>query len=184
MIDVFNALSDLISTKVRKAIRPHRIRQSLKVAVLGPNLGRDDLGSQKRRQIFCALKNDGHTPFFPENQVDSDSPFESILTQECILLSDTRVDLVIILYTETSFGVSQEIARFEGHPEIKVKTGILFPRRFYEEEGVPSDTVQNYLVNHPYTDSQLEKCQVVGWCRRWAFNRQTGMWPTLTPHKF
>lgn len=184
MIDVFNALSDLISAKVGQALHFTQTGHSLRIAVLGPNLASDEFGTRKRRQIFCALKDDGHDPFFPEDEVDSSVPFESILTQECSLLRETDVDLVVILYTETSHGVSQEIARFEAYPEIKAKTAILFPLRFYEGEGLATNTTRNYLVNQPYADSQLEKCMVVGWCRKWAYDRQSGMWPEMRSHRF
>ena len=177
MIDLFSTISDHISTKVRQVVRPGLVKQSLRIAVLGPNLDRDDLGSRKRCQILDALKNDGHDPFFPEHEVDADNPFESVLSQESTILSQTTVDLVIVIHTATSMGVLQEIARFEGYPEIKAKTAILFPLKFYNEPGVPSDTVRNYLVNQPYTDYQLEECQVVRSCRMWASARKNGMWP-------
>ena len=184
MIDVFNSLSDFIAAKVDQALHPKGTDYTLRVAVLGPSLARDDLGTRKRRQIFGALKDDGHAPFFPEDEVDGSMPFESILTQECSLLRESEVDLVVILYTETSHGVSQEIARFEAYPEIKAKTAILFPLRLYEGEGVTTNTTRSYLVNQPYSDSQFGNCTVVGWCRKWASDRQSGMWPDMWSHRF
>ena len=184
MIDVFNSLSDLIAAKVGRALHPNQAGYSLRVAVLGPNLSRDDFGTRKRRQIFGALKNDGHDPFFPEEEVDGNIPFESILTQECSLLSEPDVDLIVILYTEMSHGVSQEIARFEAYPEIKAKTAILFPLNLYEGEGVTTNTTRSYLVNQPYTEMQFEDCMVVGWCRKWAHDRQSGMWQDMWSHRF
>ena len=183
MINLFGTISNRISTKVRQTIRPDLVERSLRVAVLGPSLNRDDLGSQKRRQIRDALKNDGHDPFFPEHEVDADDPFESILSQERTILSQTTVDLVIVIHTATSMGVLQEIARFEGYPEIKAKTAILFPLDFYNELGVPSNTVRNYLVNQPYTDYQLEECLVVRSCRMWASARKNDMWPKRSSYR-
>ena len=183
MIDLINSLSNSVATKFRQPIRPRLDDRALKIAVLGPGLGGDNFGSRKRRQILESLREDGHAPFFPEDFVDSGSPFESVLTQECELLSDSNVDLVIILHTENSMGVLMEIARFEEFPEIKAKTALLFPMRFYYDEGLPANTAQSYLVVHPYSEEQYETCRVVGTCRSWASSYKSRLWPAMQPHR-
>ena len=177
MIDLINSISNSVAAKFRKSIKPNLDERPLKIAVLGPGLDGNNFGSRKRHQILKSLREDGHDPFFPEDCVDSAIPFESVLTQECALLSEPDVDLVIILHTENSMGVLMEIGRFEEFPEIKAKTAILFPRRFYYDEGVPSNTVRNFLVVHPYTEEQYETCRVVGTCRFWASSYRSRLWP-------
>ena len=183
MIDLINSLSNSVASKFRQTIRPRLVDRALKIAVLGPGLGGNNFGLRKRRQILESLREDGHAPFFPEDCVDSDSPFESVLAQECELLSKPDVDMVIILHTENSMGVLMEIARFEEFPEIKAKTAILFPMRFYYDEGVPSNTVRSFMIVHPYTEEQYETCRVVGTCRSWASSYKSRLWPAMQSHK-
>ena len=184
MINLFDSFSSRISAKIRQSVRPHLRSRALKIAVLGPGLSRNNLGSQKRRKILKVLMDDGHAPFFPERHVDEDNPFTSILTQECELLNKPNVDLVIILHTTDSVGVAMEIARFEEHPRIIAKTAILYPLSLYGDRSLSANTVNRYLVVHPYTHDQLEECRVVGNCRAWASRRRSRIWPDSQSHRF
>ena len=159
MINLFNSFSSRISAKVRQSVRTYMDGRPLSIAVLGPGLSGNNLGSQKRRQILKALIDDGHVPFFPECHVDKDHPFTPILVQERELLSESSVDLVIILHTAETIGVAMEFGKFVDDPRIVAKTAILYPWRFYNDESVAADTVNRYLVVHPYTDVQLDECR-------------------------
>ena len=98
------------------------------------------------------------------------------------MLSSTDVDLVIILYTLTSFGAGWEIANFEGVPEIKAKTAVLFPIEHYTpDSSLTANTVRAFQAKMPYTNYHFEVCQLVEECRKWARDRQTGMWPGIAP---
>ena len=106
---------------------------------MGPGLkDPDDLGARKRWQIRNALENDGHSPFFPEEYVNSDPPFISLLEQELLILSGSEVDLVIFLHTSTSIGVATELGYFISDPEIKAKSAVLFPIQFLQAGRKPS----------------------------------------------
>ena len=121
----------------RKTIADSALAIPLRIAVLGPSLdGEGNSGSQKRRQIARALKEDGHDTFFPEDHVRRENP-ALLVVQEHQLLSDDSVDLVIILHTEDSSGVLVEIGNFAGTPEITNKTGVLFPFQHYKPEAEP-----------------------------------------------
>ena len=101
------------------------------------------------------------------------------------MLSSTDVDLVIILYTLTSFGAGWEIANFEGVPEIKSKTAVLFPIELYTpDSSLTANTVRAFQAKMPYTNNHFEVCQLVEECRKWARDRQTGMWPGIAPFQF
>ena len=178
------AYSDLISAKAKQAHQASRHRSRLGIAVLGPGLSDDrGTGAQKRLQIRDALKNDGHNPFFPEDLVVNDPLHESVLEQERDILSQPTVDLVIILYTSDSPGALMEIANFVSVPEIKAKTAILFPIEYYNpDDGLPGNTVREYIVRTTYTDAHFQACQLVSECRKWARDRATESWPSVIPH--
>ena len=110
---MLNLHSDLANYKSAKAADT-LADVSLSIAVLGPSLddGEANRGGRKREQIRDALQQDGHRPFFPEDRVAADPSGPSLLEQERLLLGDANVDLIIILYTATSYGVLQEIANF------------------------------------------------------------------------
>ena len=158
----------------------------LRIAVMGPGLNDpDDPGARKRRQIRTALEHDGHSPFFPEEYVDSDPPFISLLEQELLILSGSDVDLVIFLHTSTSFGVATELGFFVRYPEIKAKSAVLFPIQFYTpDESLVANTARAYFVKMPYSGDHLDTCQLVSECRKWANDRATGNWQVTTPHQF
>ncbi len=161
--------------------------ESLRIAVLGPSLADErDPGAQKRMQIYDSLKGDGHAPFFPEDEIsNAPNPFYPWIIQESQMLSDDDVDLVIILHTESSAGALGEIFSFVHFDEIRLKTAILFPEWHYRpEEGLPANTVQAYFTRFLYTKEQLETCRLVSECRRWAYDRQNGIWPILPYQRF
>ena len=174
-----------IIRKVRDLLSRHRAVNNLRVAVLGPGLQNpDDPGSKKRRQIFQALKDDGHDPFYPEEIVD-DSPTTFILGEERRALIDPNIHLVLILHTSTH-GVSQELSSFSHVREIVAKTAVLFPLEHYypEDGGVPPNTACEFPVRFPYTEEQFVSCRLVSECQKWAEQRLTYRWPGLTPHRF
>ena len=152
--------------------------RSLQIAVLGPN--RDDLrsvGTRKRYQIRDALEDLGHRPFFPEDQVKGSLDW---IGQERDLLRRDDVDLVIILHTADSFGALGEIANFVSVPEIMMKTGVFFPKRYYTpDKSLSANIVQSYSVKKPYTDEHMETCQLVSDCEKWARDMVNGHWPGL-----
>ena len=186
MSDSGEALGDLISRKTQEAQERYRIDRSLRVAVLGPGPTDGEApGPQKRRDIRGALAADGHRPFFLEERVDPAEPRESLLEQERRILSDSAVDLVIVLHTQDSFGALMEIANFASEPAIKAKTAVLFPLQFYTpESGLPGNTIREYRDKMIYSDEHFQSCQIVGECRKWAHDRATGQWPDPIPHSF
>ena len=168
-------------------IRGHAPEKPLRIAVLGPNLeDSDNNGTQKRKQIYESLKSDGYEPFFPEDEIDNtDNPFHPWIIQESQMLSEDDVDLVIILSTDDSAGALGEIFSFVHFDEIRLKTAILFPEWHYKpDEGLPANTVQAYFARFSYTKEQMETCRLVSECRRWAYDRQHGIWPGLVPQSF
>ena len=163
-------------------VQDNRIREKkLCVAVLGPNLDNiQDFGTQKRYQVRDALEDDGHDSFFPENRIDTSDSTQVWLRTERQMLSDDSIDLVIILHTESSFGVLAEIANFVDVPEIHSKTAILYPARFYQpDQNLPANIVQAYYVRKLYTDDEMEACHVVQECRKWAHTLRIGDWSDL-----
>ena len=160
--------------------------KSLRIAVLGPNLDdADNIGTRKRRQIANALEADGHETFFPEQYVAMDNPFVPWVEQERQLLSGSDVDLIIILHTEDSAGVLVELGNFVSVPEISFKTGVLFPFQYYSPtQSLSANTAQAYFAKVQYTEEELESCQMVAECRRWAYDRKRGVWPVLPPKEF
>ncbi len=181
-----DTFDDLVSAFARQERETLRGRARLGIAVLGPSI--DDpnsSGAAKRLQIREALATDGHSSFFPEDLVVNDPLQGSLLDQERRILSQPTVDLVIILCTSTSPGALMEIANFVSVPAIKMKTAILFPSEFYNpDDGLPGNTVREYLVKATYTDTHFESCQLVSECRMWARAWSTEYGPILAPHDF
>ena len=163
----------------------HAIPNGIRIAVLGPGPGdRSDSGFQKRQQILSQLAADGHQPFFPEENglLAPDNPLDPLLDQEQKLLSNPDVHLIIILYTESSFGAGWETANFFTNPEIKAKTAVLFPIQFYNpNDNLAANTVRDFLIKLPYTEEHFRVCQLVDECRMWAKNREIGFWPGIVP---
>ena len=186
MRDESETLGELLSRKTREAQARYQNIRPLTVAVLGPGLGGiETSGSRKRRQIYDALQQDGHAPFFPEPLTDPADPRESLLEQERHILREPEVDMVIILHTPESIGAFGEIANFASDPDIKAKTAVLFPLQFYTPvTGLPATTVREYRDRMIYSDEHFQSCQIVGECRKWAHDRATGQWPDPIPHSF
>lgn len=161
-------------------------RESLRVAILGPNLENiQEAGTQKRYEIRDALQDDGHEPFFPECLIDTSDASQLWIQVEQELLGEPEVDLVIILHTPEAFGSLTEIANFVSVPEIHCKTAILFPSQFYQPDAnLPANTVQGYYVRKIYTEHELKECHVVAECRKWAVDRRNGDWPGLESQQF
>ena len=175
-----DSFSDLVISKLGE-VEGEFIRRSLRIAVLGPDLENiNSIGTRKRYQIRDALKDVGHNPFFPEAQIDKSAP--DWIGQERELLSDPEVDLVIILHTVDSWGVFGEISNFVSVPEIQIKTAVLVPIEHYRPtQNLPGNIMQGYFVRMPYTNEQMEICQLVSECTQWALQRQIGIWPELPP---
>ena len=157
----------------------------IRIAVLGPGAGSpSEADYQKRKKIRAELEADGHLPFFPEDNglLTPIYPLEPILYQERRLLSRADVHLIIVLYTSTSIGAASELAYFLGIPEIKAKTAVLYPSKYYKpNQAVGANTVREYFARLPYTDDHFKVCQLVDECRRWARDVQVGNWPGLVP---
>ncbi len=170
----------------RKELAAEMSERSLRIAVLGPSLeGDENFGSRKRRQIANSLTSDGHHTFFPEEYVSLDDPLLPGVEQERQLLSNSAVDLVIVLHTEDSAGVLVEIGNFASVPEINIKTGVLFPVKYYwPTQNLSGNTLQAYFTTMQYTEEHLETCELVAVCRRWAYQKSKGIWPTLPPEGF
>ena len=162
------------------------LKDPLCIAVLGPNLSDiDNSGTLKRRQIAASLETDGHITFFPENHVQDTDPSVPWVEQERQLLSDSSVDLVIILHTDRSAGVLMEIGNFVSVPEISLKTAILCPFKHYKPtENLFGNTVQAYFTKMQYTDEHLASCELVAECKQWAYTLQKGKWPRLPSEAF
>ena len=186
IIDEANAFEDT-SVEAQSRIRENYLHgKRLRVAVLGPNLDDvQEVGTLKRYQIRDALKDDGHDPFFPESYIDTDDPTRLWIEDERQLLSDSEVDLVIVLHTEKSFGAFTEIANFVSVPAIFGKMAILFPSQLYTpSESLPANTVQGYYVRKIYTVDELEKCHLVAECRKWVSDRLNENWAGLSGQEF
>ena len=114
-----------------------------------------------------------------------DNPFLLWIEQEQRVLSSDDVDFVIILHTESSAGALGGIFNFVSVPAIRVKTGILFPFRFYmPTQNLVGNTVQAYTTRMLYTEEHLESCEIVAECRRWANTRLKDMSPDFQPKVF
>lgn len=184
MREIDPTLGLLVSSKAKEAAERYRTERPLRIAVLGPGLQRAGYpGTQKRRQIHDALLADGHAPFFPEDLVDPTEPRDLLLEQERRILLEPDVDLVIILHTRNSMGVLMEIANFVSAPLIKAKTAVLFPNSFYTpDRGLPGNTVRAFRDKMMYSSKQFNDCDLVGECRKWAYDRAMGQWPDPLPH--
>lgn len=184
MTDLAERFSQEISAR-RRELADRLLKDSLYIAVLGPNL--KDIGNPgtlKRHQIADSLENDGHITFFPENHVQYTDPSMPWVDQERELLSDSSVDLVIILHTDHSAGVLMEIGNFVSVPEISLKTAVLCPTKHYKPtENLFGNTVQ-YFTNMQYTDEHLASCELVAECKQWAYTLQKGKWPSLQSEVF
>jgi hypothetical protein len=183
VLNLHNDLANRISAKATAAAEG----SPLSIAVLGPSLGSGEanLGGQKRKEIRDALQKDGHHPFFPEDVVTSDPSGPTLLEQERVTLGDPGVDLIIILYTLTSYGVLQEIANFVSYPDIKAKAAVLYPFELWQPgESLFSDTLSEYLVRSAYAEAQFDNCTLVFECRKWANLRATGQWAMFEAHRF
>ena len=163
----------------------------LRIAVLGPNLDdRDNIGTKKRRQIADSLVSDGHDTLFSEHHVLMDDPLLIWIEEERRLLSGNDVDFVVILHTESSIGglsagALSEIANFVSVPAIRVKTGVLFPSKHYTPtQSLAANTVQAYTTRMLYTEEDMESCELVAECRRWANTRIKDMSPDLQSEVF
>lgn len=169
----------------QKALATEVSERSLNIAVLGPNLEKiRNIGTLKRYQIRDALQDDGHSPFFPEHRLDYSLSVPWV-EQERRLLSDGSIDLVIMLNTNESGGVLVELGNFVSVPEIRVKTGVLFPSElYYPKQSLPANTAHAYLARLQYTEEDLESCQLVAECRWWAYARRSGIWPRVLPRGF
>ena len=158
----------------------------LRIAVLGPHLyDEGNIGSQKRQQIARALQETGHETFFPEEYVQDDPLLPSLLEQEQRLLSNTAVDLVIVLNAEDATGPIFELGHFVDKPEIISKTGVLYPAEHYKPgENVGTNTVQKYHDLYLYKEEDLITCELVAECIRWASTRQRTVWQGLSSESF
>ena len=184
MREIDPALGLLVSSKAKEAAERYRTERPLRIAVLGPGFqGAENAGTQKRRQIHDALLEDGHEPFFPEDFVDPEEPRDLLLEQERRILLEPEVDLVIVLHTGDSMGALMEIGNFVSVPQIKAKTAVLFPNDFYTpDSGLPGNTVRAFRDRMLYSARQFTDCDLVGECRKWAYDRATGQWPDPLPH--
>ena len=173
-----NNASDIFEERAAAKTNREFPRRSLRIAVLGPNLDIRDAGTRKRYQIRDALADLGHSPFFPEDVIDSSSL--DWIGQERNLLARDDVDLIIILHTNDSWGVFGEISNFVSVPEIRTKTIVFFPIEYYTPtRSMPANIVQGYFVKMPYTDDHMRACQLVSDCEKWARDMQNGYWPSL-----
>ena len=160
-------------------LQPRRLR----IAVLGP--GEHPLGMAKRKEIRDVLREDGHCALFPEDHVDLERLDRTGVDQERDLLEQDDVHLVIALVTEGSIGVVAELTDFRHAPAIMDKAAVLFPTKYYNPTGnIASNIAEDYIIKFPYTDQQLEDCQVVRECRHWAYSMAVGRWPGAEPHSF
>ncbi len=180
-----DTFDDIIAAKLNNERQRVSRSRPLNIAVLGPNLNNtDDPGTLKRKQIFDALKSDGHHPFFPETYIDTSQPSDTWIEQERVILSDSSVDLVIILNTTRSIGVILEIGNFVNAPEIRNKTAVMHPIEYYTPDySLAANTIRAYLVQLPYTEEQMLACQLVSECRIWVRRRQIGEWLISVPRE-
>jgi len=173
--------AESIERDLAEAEQRYTSNASLRVAVVGPNLGNaDDPGSVKRQQIYDAIKSNGHDPFFPEEHVNSNYNLP-LLDQERLILNRDDVDLVIVL--DCSGVALAEISNFASFPEIVIKTGVLFPLEFDIRDSLPRNVIASYSHQWKYTQEDLEACHVVEVCLDWVRNRLLGAWSIMVSHK-
>ena len=185
MNDTDPSLKRRVLDKVRRLLPNYRSESPLRVAVLGPSLNESSgSGGEKRRQIYRALTEMGHSPFFPECELAGSPPTAFILAQEEQLLGSSDVQLVIILHT-SGYGVAAELGNFARVPEIVSKTAVLFPAEFYHPaNAVLANTAREFPVRMPYSREQFDACDLVSECLKWAEQRRSGTWPASDPHRF
>ena len=183
MCDTGVPLRRRILDKVQRLLPNYRADVPLRVAVLGPSLD-DSSGGKKRRQIYQALKKEGHSPFFPECALANAPPAAFILERERRMLVSSDVHLVIILHT-SGYGVAAELGNFVHVPEIVSKTAVLFPAEFYApDNAVLANTAREFPMRQPYLKEHFLSCQLVSECLKWAEQRLTASWPSAAPHRF
>ena len=160
---------DRISAKVQSNSHVLQSERPLGIAVLGPRLANSDTpGARKRRQIYEALKQEGHKPFYPEDLVAGGT--RRVLAEERDILSHDSVDWIILLHTEEGRGTLLEIGYFSNYPEIIKKTTLFFPKDFYNpDENLAANTVEGFWSPPvPHTQEHLASCSVVAECKDMA----------------
>ena len=148
----------------RRRARTVGTERSLSVAVLGPAVG-DSAGSggRKRQQIYDALAERGHRPFFPEDRVESDSLW---VAREIEILSASDVNLIIVLQTADSIGVMGELPAFVTYEAIVSKTAVLTPAQYYKPtESFLANAVSYYHARVAYTQQDFDECCLLNDCR-------------------
>ena len=142
----------------------------LSVAVLGPGLqnSEDPWGAKKRRQIYDALQQEGHAPFFPEQLVARGTP--GALIEEREILRESSVDWILLLHTRVSAGTLMELSLVLNFPELAAKTTVLFPTDYYDPYNALAANSVHVLEAPPllYTDHQLSSCSLVAECKALA----------------
>lgn len=148
----------------------------LGVAVLGPNSGMNDFGSSKSHQIKNELVNEGHNAFCLEDIIEID-PQLSVIDQEPELLTRVEVDLIIILHTDDSPYVENQIYSFTSNPVLVAKTAILYPRELFDTHAdFVEYTVREFPIVKPYDDEAFKSCSVVAECRYMVATRELQGW--------
>ena len=140
---------------------PHR---KLSIAVLGPEI-RFPLapGGRKKQQLRNRLLEDGHRAFYPEEKMGPDGV---LLRREVEMLSNSSVDLVIILQTVDSMSVAQELGAFVLVEDIVAKTAVFTPDQYYKPgQGLAANTVSHFRVHRPYSEKQFTTCHLVDICK-------------------
>ena len=148
----------------------------LGIAVLGPNSDMNDLGSSKVQQIKNELIQEGHNAFCPEDIMTID-PLLPVIDQEPELLTRVEVDLIIILHTEDSPYVENQIYSFTSNPVLVAKTAILYPREIFDTHAdFVEDTVRAFPIVKPYDNEAFKSCSVVAECRYMVATRELQGW--------
>ena len=178
-------LKTRILNKLRHLLPVHRSDTPLRVAVLGPNLGESsNPGGEKRRQIYQALREAEHSPFFPESILEDEPATSFFLGRERELLASSDVHLVFLLHT-SGYGVVAELGSFVHVPEIVSKTIVLYPySRYQPTEALLANTAREFPFRMPYSQEQFDSCNLVAECLKWAEQRRSGTWPSSAPHSF
>ena len=138
--------------------------RSLSIAILGPTYAGGNPGGRKRQQIRRELREAGHRPFYPEEQIGA---VEHYLPRELAILSTPDVDLIIVLQTGISRGVHTELGALATQDVLLAKTAVLTPAEDYlPDQGFLENTISYFRVQIPYTESQFEECSLISHC--WA----------------
>ena len=157
----------------RRRAETASIEPGLSVAVLGPAL--DDSpgsGGWKRQQIYDALVDLGHRPFYPEDRVEPDSLW---VASEIEILSAPDVNLVVVLQTPDSIGVMGELPAFVREVALVSKTAVLTPAQYYKPtESFLANAVSYYRVRIPYTQQHFDECRLLNDCRKIVSDFLTG----------